>query len=75
MSPINPGTPLADADRDRLYMIKRAIEAGTYHISADDVAAKLILTILELDDGRSLSETTSSSETEVDGLPADEKRG
>jgi hypothetical protein len=73
MNPMNPGTPLTDAERERLDVIKRAIEAGTYHISAHDVAMKLILSMLEFDDGPSSFETTSSPETEVERLPPDKK--
>ena len=74
-NPITPGAPLTDADRERLYIIRRAIAVGTYLISADDVAAKLILSMLEFDDAPPLSETTSPSETEVEGLPLDQKKG
>jgi hypothetical protein len=73
MNPINLGASLTDADRERLYIIKRAIAAGTFHISADDEATKLIWSMLESVDVPSLSETTSSSETEVEGLPLDLK--
>jgi len=75
MNSINPGELLTDADRERLYIIKRAIAAGTYHISVDDVATKLILSMLESVDVPSSSETTSSSEIHVDGLLLDQKRG
>jgi Anti-sigma-28 factor, FlgM len=75
MNPISPDAPLTNADRERLYLIKRAVAAGTFHISADDVATKLILSMLESVDVPSLSETTSSSETEVEGLPLDQKKG
>jgi hypothetical protein len=44
------GAPLTDEDRERLKKIKKAIAAGTYHIDAEDVAAKLILSMLEFDD-------------------------
>ena len=75
MNPINPGAPLTSADRERLYIIKRAVAAGTFHISGDDVVTKLILSMLESVDVPSLSETSSSSETEVEGLPLDPKKG
>jgi len=75
MNPINPGAPLTRADRKRLYIIKRGVAAGTFHISADDVVTKLILSMLESVDVPSLSETSSSSETEVEGLPLDPKKG
>jgi hypothetical protein len=74
MNSMNPDTRLTDAERERLYTIKRAIEAGTYHISADDVAIKLILSMLEFDDGPSLFEATSSSETEAETPLPDKKR-
>jgi hypothetical protein len=73
MNPINLGASLTDADRERLYIIKRAIAAGTFHISADDEATKLICSMLESVDVTSLSETTCSSETEVEGLPLELK--
>jgi hypothetical protein len=44
------GTSLPDEDRERLNRIKTAIAAGTYHIDAADVAAKLILSMLEFGD-------------------------
>jgi anti-sigma28 factor (negative regulator of flagellin synthesis) len=75
MNPMNPGVPLTDADRERLYIIKRAIAAGTYHISADDVATKLILSMLESVDVPSFSETTGSSETRMEELLPEQKRG
>ena len=75
MNPIDPGAPLTSEDRERLYIIKRAVAAGTFHISGDDVDTKLILSMLESVDVASLSETTSSSETEVEGLPLDRKNG
>jgi hypothetical protein len=75
MNPINPDAPLTNADRERLYIIKRAVAAGTFHISADDAATATILSMLESVDVPSLSETTSSSVTEVEGLPLDQKNG
>jgi Anti-sigma-28 factor, FlgM len=47
------GIPLPDKDRERLNRIKTAIAAGTYHIDAGDVAAKLILSMLEFGDNPS----------------------
>jgi hypothetical protein len=44
------GVPLTNEDRERLNIIRKAIAAGTYHIDAEDVAAKLILSMLEFDD-------------------------
>jgi hypothetical protein len=44
------GAPLTDEDHERVNVIKKAIAAGTYHIGAEDLAAKLILSMLELDD-------------------------
>jgi hypothetical protein len=44
------GIPLPDEDRERLNRIRTAIAAGTYHIDAKDVAAKLILSMLESGD-------------------------
>jgi Anti-sigma-28 factor, FlgM len=44
------GAPLTDEDRERLNIIRKTIAAGTYHIDAKDVAAKLILSMLEFDD-------------------------
>jgi hypothetical protein len=73
VNPINLGASLTDADRERLYIIKRAMAAGTFHLSADDVATKHIWSMLESVDVPSLSETTSSSENEVEGLPLDQK--
>jgi hypothetical protein len=75
MNPKNQGIPLTDEDRERLYIIRKAIAAGTYQISADDVAAKLILSMLEFVDASSSSETTSSSDTEVESQPPGQKRG
>jgi hypothetical protein len=75
MNPINPGAPLTDADRETHYIIKRGIAAGTYQISADDVATKIILSMLESVDVSSLSDTTTSSETEAEGRPPSQKRG
>jgi hypothetical protein len=75
MNPINPDPPLTNADRERLYIIKRAVAAGTFHLSADDAATTTILSMLESVDVPSLSETTSSSETEVEGLGFDQKEG
>jgi hypothetical protein len=75
MNSITPGTPLTDADRERLNIIKRAIAAGTYDISAHDVAVKFILRMLEFCYDPASSETTISSETEVEDLSLDQKRG
>jgi hypothetical protein len=75
MNPIKPDALLTNADREKLYIIKRAIAAGTFRISADDAATTTILSMLESVDVPSLSETTSSSETEVEGLPLDQKSG
>jgi Anti-sigma-28 factor, FlgM len=44
------GIPLPDEDRERLNRIRTAIAAGTYHIDAKEVAAKLILSMLEFGD-------------------------
>jgi anti-sigma28 factor (negative regulator of flagellin synthesis) len=44
------GIPLPDEDRERLSRIRMAIAAGTYHIDAEDVAKKMILSMLEFDD-------------------------
>jgi hypothetical protein len=44
------GISLTDEDRERLNLIRKAIAAGTYYIDAKDVAAKLILSMLEFDD-------------------------
>jgi hypothetical protein len=45
MNPINPEAPLTNADRERLYIIKRAVAAGTFHINADDAVTKTILSM------------------------------
>jgi hypothetical protein len=44
------GALLPDEDRERLNIIRKAIAAGAYHVDAEDVAAKLILSMLEFDD-------------------------
>jgi anti-sigma28 factor (negative regulator of flagellin synthesis) len=44
------GIPLPDEDNERLNRIRTAIAAGTYHIDAGDVAAKLIVSMLEFGD-------------------------
>ena len=68
MNPRNQDIPLTDEDRERLSIIRRAIAAGTYKISADNLAAKIIFSMLECCDA-------SSSETELEGQPPDQKRG
>ena len=67
--------PLTDEDHERLNIIRRAIAAGTYQISPHDVAAKLLLAILEFGDDSAMHEQTSSSEAELEGLRRDEKGG
>jgi uncharacterized protein YbjT (DUF2867 family) len=50
MNRIISGAPLTDEDHERRNVIRKAIAAGTYHIDAEDVSAKLILSMLEFDD-------------------------
>jgi Anti-sigma-28 factor, FlgM len=75
MNPKDQGTPLSDDDRERLSMIKKAIFAGTYQVSADDVAAKLVLSMLEFCDDSSSAEASSSRETETAGSTSGRKEG
>jgi hypothetical protein len=75
MNPAIPGAPLADAERARLDRIRKEIADGTYHISAYDVAVKLIRSMFEFDDLPSLHRPFSSSEGEVEVKPLDQKRG
>jgi hypothetical protein len=61
------GIPLPDEDRERLNRIKTAIAAGTYHIDAADVAAKLILSMLEFGDNPlSLSDWVNDNAERID---------
>ena len=58
------GIPLPDEDRERLNKIKTAIAAGTYHVDAGDVAAKLILSMLEFGDNPSSLSDWVNDDTE-----------
>jgi anti-sigma28 factor (negative regulator of flagellin synthesis) len=51
---------LADEERERLDRIRTAIADGTYHISADDVALKLIRSMLEFNEDPPLHRPSSS---------------
>jgi hypothetical protein len=60
-----------DEDRERLNRIREAIAAGTYGINPHDVAAKLILSMLEFgDDLATLEFGDDPSIFELDGCPS-----
>lgn len=67
MEPIDPYAQLPDVERDRLYRVKKAVAEGTYDVSVDALAAKLLDSILESHGDRS-RQTTDSLQNEVQAL-------
>jgi hypothetical protein len=67
MNQIIPGGPLPDAERERVDRIRKAKAAGTYEISAEVVAVKLVRLMLEIDDSSALHVPSSSSKARLHG--------
>jgi hypothetical protein len=62
------GTPLRGDDRERLNRLREAIAAGTYRVNPNDVAVKLILSMLEFGDDLATLELGDAPSTfELDG--------
>jgi hypothetical protein len=74
MEPIDPFAQLPDVERERLYRVKKAVAEGTYAVSVDALAAKLLDSMLEAHANRSL-QITDSLQTEVQALLLDQKNG
>jgi hypothetical protein len=74
MEPIDPFAQLPDVERGRLYKVKKAVAEGTYAVSADALAAKLLDSMLGAHANRSF-QITDSLQTEVQALLLDQKKG
>jgi hypothetical protein len=75
MRQIDPHAELADAERERLEAIRKAVAAGTYYVTAEAVASKMIEAMLGSQNRPSGPATKGSLETDVKALPVDQRNG
>ena len=71
MSQIDSYAGLTDAERERLDAIRKAVAAGTYYVSAEAIASKIIEAML----GSPGLGTRGSLETDVKALLVDRRNG
>jgi hypothetical protein len=65
---------LPDLERERLYRVKKAVAEGTYAVSADALAARLLDSMLEGHAERSLP-ISDPQQTAAQALLLDQKNG
>ena len=75
MSQVDSYAGLTDAERERLDAIRKAVAAGTYYVSAEAIASKIIEDMLGSQNRPSGPGTRGSLETEVKALPIDQRNG
>jgi hypothetical protein len=71
----DPYKQLTDAEHERLDAIRKAVAAGTYYVSAEAIASKMIEGIFGSHDRPSGPGRRGSLETNVKALPVDLRDG
>jgi hypothetical protein len=66
---IDPYAGLTDAERERLEATRKAVAAGTYYVTAEAVASKIIKTMLGFPNRPSGPATKGSLEIDVRRWP------
>jgi hypothetical protein len=72
---IDPYAGVTDAERERLDAIRKAVAAGTYYVSAEAIASKIMEAMLGSQNHPSGPATKGSLETAVKALPVDQRNG
>jgi hypothetical protein len=72
---IDPYGRLTDAERERLDAIRKAVAAGTYYVSAEAIASKIIEDVVGSQNRPSWRGTRGSLVTDVKALPVDQRDG
>jgi urate oxidase len=75
MGSINPLAPPTDTERERLDRIRKAVADGTYEVSAEALATKLLQSMSEFDGLLSLVETRDHPESKVNAPQLDQAKG